>query len=105
MASTEKLALLMQYVLQVLQPEAIIQLILWRDGKRTSLELLSPEEEERLHTIGVQLSLERDWVKDIQQWRDTKVRNIQKHQGKGKSVAVPTTPAAKRGTRSRPQKA
>lgn len=51
--------------MNILLPEAIRQVLLWRDGQRTSVELLSPEEEEGLYEKGQKLLNERDWVLDI----------------------------------------
>jgi hypothetical protein len=101
---TEKLILEIQYVVQVLQPEAIIQLLLWRDGQRTSQDILDPEEEERLHTAGLKLSAEPDWVGSIEVLRESKRRILFKNQEKKQPTGGSTPATPKRGTRSRPQK-
>ena len=54
-----------QYCNNVLLQEAIFQMLLWRTGQRTSLGLLSPEEERRLHAIGVKESEKSNWVHDV----------------------------------------
>lgn len=54
-----------QYCTNVLLPEAILQLLLWRSGLRKSLELLSPSEEEELHSRAEEKAIEVDWVRQI----------------------------------------
>src|SRR5712671_1305004 len=61
-----------QYYLLVLFHEATLQLLLWRSGERRSLDLLSPDEEERLHSIGLAKSEERAWVQEISRMRAVK---------------------------------
>ncbi|TDL24901.1 hypothetical protein BD410DRAFT_785631 [Rickenella mellea] len=41
-----------EYAMNILLPEAIIQILLWRSGERESIELLPLDEEKRLHDIG-----------------------------------------------------
>ncbi|KAF6763803.1 hypothetical protein DFP72DRAFT_873418 [Ephemerocybe angulata] len=55
----------LDFCLNILLQEAIRQILLWRKGSRTKAELLSPEEEERLHKEGEKLLNERDWVQDV----------------------------------------
>ncbi|KAF5315687.1 hypothetical protein D9611_005029 [Ephemerocybe angulata] len=55
----------LDFCLNILLQEAIRQILLWRKGSRTKAELLSPEEEERLHKEGGKLLNERDWVQDV----------------------------------------
>lgn len=54
-----------QYCTNVLLPEATLQLLLWRSGLRQSRELLSPSEEEELHSLAEEKSKEIDWVHQI----------------------------------------
>ena len=86
-----------QYCLNVLLPEAILQILLWRSGDRTSLDLLDDDEEERLHALGAIKMQETDWVQDVMSLRETKVRVMKKR-------AVRDTPMASGGTRSRPKR-
>ena len=63
-----------QYCSNVLLPEAILQLLLWRSGERQSLDLLPPEEETRLHQLAQLKSHETDWVRDVMRLREVTVR-------------------------------
>ncbi len=58
-----------QYCTAVLLPECIRQILLWQTGLRTSIELLSPSEEQELYDKGEELLNETDWVFDIQRMR------------------------------------
>lgn len=60
--------------MNILLPEAIQQLLLWRSGERTSVALLSPEEEERLHERGEAKAQETDWVYDLLRLREAQAR-------------------------------
>jgi hypothetical protein len=62
----------------VLLPECILQVLLWRGGYRTSIGLLSEEEEENLHKAGTKLIGERDWVRDIVRIRELRESYIQR---------------------------
>ncbi|KAK7693919.1 hypothetical protein QCA50_003493 [Cerrena zonata] len=53
------------YCTNILLPEAILQLLLWRAEIRNVLDLQSPEEEERLHCLAETKAQERYWVHDI----------------------------------------
>ncbi|KZT09575.1 uncharacterized protein LAESUDRAFT_810577 [Laetiporus sulphureus 93-53] len=53
------------YCGSVLLPEAVLQLVLWKAGQRTSYELLPASEEQRLHDIAVAKVNETYWVHDI----------------------------------------
>lgn len=53
------------YCTSVLLPEAILQLLLWRNGHRTTPDLLPAEEEEQLHALAAQKASETYWVHDI----------------------------------------
>lgn len=61
-----------QYCLDVLVPEALNQILLWRKGERRSVEVMwdNVEEEERLHERGEELLRETDWVMDIVRLRN-----------------------------------
>lgn len=54
-----------QYCVDVLLPEAIRQILLWRSGDRKSIALLSEDEEMELYEKGENLLEERDWVTDV----------------------------------------
>jgi hypothetical protein len=84
--------------LNVLLPEAILQILLWRSGERKSLDLLDVDEEERLHALGAMKMQETDWVHDVMRLRETKVRVMKKREVRG-------TPLTSGGTRSRPKRA
>ena len=91
-----------QYCMSVLAPEAIIQILLWRKGKRTTMELLPAGEEMELHKIGDKLRDETDWVRDIMRMYAACQRNIEKaERKKGGDEGVQ---AGSSGTRSRPRK-
>ncbi|KAF9469412.1 hypothetical protein BDZ94DRAFT_1303884 [Collybia nuda] len=66
------------YCLNVLLPEAILQILLWRAGLRTSIELLSESEENELHDQGDVLINERDWVYDVIRLRMSKIRQLKR---------------------------
>ncbi|KAH9981398.1 hypothetical protein BGW80DRAFT_1454284 [Lactifluus volemus] len=55
----------LQYCLLVLFHEATLQLLLWRSGERRTPDLLSPDDEERLHLIALAKSEERTWVEEV----------------------------------------
>ena len=82
-----------QYCINVLLPEAVRQILLWRSGKRTSIQLLSSVEEEDLYQEGQTLLNETDWVFDIVRYRQMKQRTLQSKIPKGKN-----------GTMSRPRR-
>jgi hypothetical protein len=86
-----------QYCLNVLLPEAIRQILLWREGKRTSYELLSDAEEEALHKAGEEMLQKTDWVYDTMRMRESRLRVLMKGN-------APETPETTGGTRSRPRK-
>ena len=93
----------------VLLREAVLQLLLWRSGARSSYDLLSTEEEVRLHEIAEAKSREAYWVHDIINMKRAMERD---HSPAKSSIEHGGTPngrlAAKAslgGTRSRPRKA
>ncbi|KAI0069834.1 hypothetical protein K474DRAFT_1670646 [Panus rudis PR-1116 ss-1] len=53
------------YCTNILLPEAVFQILLWRSGLRQSYELLSDGEEERLRELGMQKAQEGYWVQEI----------------------------------------
>ena len=79
--------------------EAVLQLILWRTGKRTSLELLSEIEEQALHETAHHMALQTDWVRDVARMRDSKVRLLKKQAIKENVKSTNIVG----GTRSRPK--
>ncbi|PFH51715.1 hypothetical protein AMATHDRAFT_141912 [Amanita thiersii Skay4041] len=74
LSSVEKI----DYCLNVLLPEAILQILLWRNGLRRAVELLSLDEEERLHDQGIQLLQVTDWVFDVMRLRNSRLRLLAK---------------------------
>ncbi|KAK0211213.1 hypothetical protein DFS33DRAFT_1298206 [Desarmillaria ectypa] len=84
-----------EYCQNVLLPEAILQILLWKEGVRTSVELLSDDEEQRLHDQGQALRRKTDWVFDVMHLRHQKVRALERKAGKAKLEKVG-------GTRTRP---
>lgn len=67
-----------QYCLAVLLPEAVLQLLLLRNGYRASIELLSDFEEAELHAKAEELAQETDWVFDIMRLRETRISHLSK---------------------------
>ncbi|KAG5716404.1 hypothetical protein E4T56_gene5546, partial [Termitomyces sp. T112] len=66
------------YCLNVLLPEAILQILLWRTGERTSLDLLGTVEEASLHAKGLELLRASDWVNDVMRLRMATVGQLGK---------------------------
>ncbi|KAG5644042.1 hypothetical protein DXG03_009194 [Asterophora parasitica] len=64
------------YCLNVLLPEAIMQVLLWTCGERRSVALLSDEHEEDLHMKGEIKLRERDWVTDVTRLRESCARKL-----------------------------
>ncbi|KAG1762634.1 hypothetical protein EDD22DRAFT_778104, partial [Suillus occidentalis] len=94
----------LDYCVNILLPEAIQQLLLWRSGERTTANLLSHSEEERLHERGSAKAQETDWVFDLLRLREAQARlwGVDlKVKGKEKDKGGD----ARGGTRSRPRKA
>lgn len=94
----------LDYCVNILLPEAIQQLLLWRSGERTTATLLSHSEEERLHERGSAKAQETDWVFDLLRLREAqaRLRGVDLNaKGKEKDKGGD----AKGGTRSRPRKA
>lgn len=65
-----------QFCVNVLLPEMVIQLYLWRAKKRTTTALLSPAEEQAMHVEGEKLLAERDWVWDVINMRGMKTTTV-----------------------------
>ncbi|KAJ6531170.1 hypothetical protein B0H19DRAFT_1040567 [Mycena capillaripes] len=84
------------YCLNVLLPELLIQIQVWRKGQRTSVTLLPEAEEAALHELGSHQMRLTDWVFDVQRMRKLKEEQLQKERSKDTVVG---------GTVSRPKKA
>ncbi|KAK0196588.1 hypothetical protein F5146DRAFT_1012122 [Armillaria mellea] len=84
-----------EYCQNVLLPEAILQILLWKEGARTSVELLSDDEEQRLHKRGEALRRKTDWVFDVIHLRSQATRALKRKAGRSKLEKVG-------GTRTRP---
>lgn len=85
------------YCQNILLNEAVLQLLLWRCGQRMSLELLPPDEEQRLRNIAVGEAEKTYWVHDI-------VRMKQHAASKDRKAAQSPVSLAKGGTRLRPRR-
>ncbi|TFY77251.1 hypothetical protein EWM64_g6763 [Hericium alpestre] len=99
------------YCSLVLLHEVVLQILLWRNEKRKALELLEPEEEERLHRVALGLSEERDWVPMVMNMRRTQVKILEAKKAKASSLDAlwkgdepPKAPESAGGTRSRPRR-
>lgn len=96
-----------QYCLNILLPEAVRQILLWREGERTSVALLSDAEEQNLYNIGETLLQKTDWVYDTMRMRDAKKRtlDIRRAAGGGGAKGVEGEGSTSMsGTKSRPRK-
>ncbi|GLB34595.1 hypothetical protein LshimejAT787_0201600 [Lyophyllum shimeji] len=78
LSNVEKL----DYCHNVLLPEAVLQILLWRGDFRRSVKLLSDAEEAELHRKGRELVSERDWVNDVMRLRQQLAKG---KVGKGKA--------------------
>ncbi|KAI0726694.1 hypothetical protein C8Q72DRAFT_844935 [Fomitopsis betulina] len=88
------------YCQNILLHEAVLQLLLWRSGERTSLGLLGKAEEQRLHDIAFEMSNESDWVHEILRLRQAAEGKMLPWSNNDKSKAsAPPTHAS--GTRTR----
>ncbi|KAJ6501994.1 hypothetical protein C8R45DRAFT_861671 [Mycena sanguinolenta] len=81
------------YCMHVLLPELLLQISVWRTGKRTSVDLLSTQDEADLHALGKAELQKRDWVFDVKRMREMKEAELRKRE-----VVVG-------GTASRPKRA
>lgn len=93
----------LDYCVNILLPEAIQQLLLWRSGERTTAALLSQSEEETLHERGSAKAQETDWVFDLLRLREAQAR-LWSVDMKAKGKTKDAGGVAKGGTRSRPRK-
>lgn len=93
----------LDYCVNILLPEAIQQLLLWRSGERTTAALLSQSEEERLHERGSAKAQETDWVFDLLRLREAQAR-LWGTDLKAKGKVENKGGEVKGGTRSRPRK-
>ncbi|KIK13854.1 hypothetical protein PISMIDRAFT_371491 [Pisolithus microcarpus 441] len=93
----------LDYCLNILLPEAIKQLLLWKSGERTSSALLSDDEERRLHDCAMKKASETDWVDDVMRLREAQARlwGIDL----GKAHEEPEKKIVPGGTRTRPRRA
>ncbi|TFK30246.1 hypothetical protein FA15DRAFT_663629 [Coprinopsis marcescibilis] len=62
----------LDFCTNILLPETIRQVLLWRNGDRKSFELMSDEEEQQLYDRGQVYVDQRDWVCDVIRLRDRK---------------------------------
>ncbi|KAH0826963.1 hypothetical protein J3R83DRAFT_4622 [Lanmaoa asiatica] len=98
----------LDYCLNILLPESIQQLLLWRSGERTSSALLPPEEEQRLHEVAARKAAQTDWVDDVMRLRAAQARlwgvdpNKKAHDKRAEVVQGGTRSRPRRGTVSRP---
>ncbi|KAJ7154260.1 hypothetical protein C8R46DRAFT_448088 [Mycena filopes] len=83
----------LEYCLNVLLPELLVQINVWRLGHRTSVALLSGPNEAALHVIGAEEKETRDWVFDVKRLRAQKEGELAKEE------------TVVGGTASRPKKA
>lgn len=92
----------LDYCLNILLPEAVQQLLLWRSGDRVRAALLSDEEEQWLHALAIKKASETDWVDDVMRLREAQARlwgiDLNKVTQEEKKI-VPG------GTRTRPRRA
>jgi hypothetical protein len=87
---------LQQYCLNMLVPEAVRQILLWRTGQRSSISLLSPTEEEDLYERGEILMGETDWVYDIMRWRNFMNKPQKEQQLQGRALGPNRTSSGSR---------
>ncbi|KAG6873785.1 hypothetical protein C0995_011010 [Termitomyces sp. Mi166 len=71
------------YCLNVLLPETILQILLWRTGERTSPDLLGDAEEATLHAKGLELLRASDWVNDVMRLRMAAIGQLGKSKRNG----------------------
>lgn len=90
----------MQYVSDILLPLAYNQILLWKNGDRTSYQLLGNDEELALYHKGEELRQQTYWVSDIANYK-TLMEQTRKF-NKGKSLDQRSSPSkTARGSRSR----
>lgn len=85
-------------------PEAIVQILLWRNGDRSSIAICSVEEEERLHHIGsVLVQQSSDWIGDLLRQRDVLGGGGRLRVDKGGKGRLKPASTVDGGTRLRPK--
>ncbi|CAK5277492.1 unnamed protein product [Mycena citricolor] len=81
----------LSYCLDVLLPQALVQIILWRNGRRQSLALLSAQEEQQLYNEGREELDTSDWVLTVKHLRQVKEKKLLKDsEKKSKGQVVKT---------------
>ena len=86
----------------MLLPEAKIQILLWRDGLRTTKEPLSDQEEEALHEKGTKLLEKKYWVWELLRLKQFAERELQRQNEAKRSIASPVKTKDKSGSVSAP---
>ncbi|KAJ7216975.1 hypothetical protein GGX14DRAFT_517709 [Mycena pura] len=86
------------YCVNVLLPELLIQIHVWRMGERASMALLDEGEERRLHDLGTAEKKKTDWVFDVKRLRAAKERELVNEERKRQTV-VGSTSRPKRASR------
>ncbi|EPS96859.1 hypothetical protein FOMPIDRAFT_85458 [Fomitopsis schrenkii] len=89
------------YCQNILLHEAVLQLLLWRSGERTSLGLLTKAEEQRLHDVAFEMSNESDWVHEILRLRQAAEGKMLPWSNNDKAKASAALPTPAGGTRTR----
>ncbi|KAJ7073994.1 hypothetical protein C8F01DRAFT_1098925 [Mycena amicta] len=94
------------YCLNVLLPELLIQIYLWRAGKRPALEVLDEETEEALHDFGAAEKRKRDWVFDGMRLRKKKEEELRLKKNTKVATATAIDESLRAGrSSSRPRRA
>jgi hypothetical protein len=86
----------------VLLPEAKIQILLWRDGLRTTKEPLSDQEEEALHEKGTKLLEKKYWVWELLRLKQFAERKLQRQNEMKRSITSPLKAKDKAGSATAP---
>ncbi|KZT70075.1 hypothetical protein DAEQUDRAFT_756501 [Daedalea quercina L-15889] len=89
------------YCQNILLHEAVLQLLLWRSGERTSPGLLTDQEEKRLHDIAFEKANENDWVHEIIRLKQAAEGKMLPWANNDKSNASAAPPASSGSTRTR----
>ena len=93
-----------QYCTNILVPEAILQILLWRNGDRSSTAVCSVEEEKRLHRTGLALIQQNsDWIGDLLRQRDVLGGGGRLKVDKGGKERLKPASTVDSGTRLRPK--
>ena len=88
-----------KYCTSVLLPEAILQLLLWRNGLRDTTDLLSPVVEKELHAKAQKLADATYWVHDIIYLKRTAARALLPPDQDDSPVETSSTGRSRRKTR------